>query len=95
MSNSPKSAKLLEMRHALGPEYSIRLTKLERVIYRKLSSSFDIEISGLNTSRTSFNCDVFLWERAPGRQILERFQGVSSFVMLTSILKSLVNKYQD
>lgn len=54
------SKKLLNTLAELGPDYEIKEIDGENCIYRKVNSNYEIEIIGLNNSKTSFNCHVYL-----------------------------------
>lgn len=61
MSTIPAPGKKIkDICNQLGSDYSIQVIDLENCIYRKLNDKFDIEISGLDNRRKSFNCNVLM-----------------------------------
>lgn len=94
MSTIPApSKKIKDIRNQLGSDYSIRVIDLENCIYRKLNDKFDIEISGLDNRRKSFNCNVYLWSLKPGKSIEATFFDIGSFEQLLELLQSLEMLY--
>jgi hypothetical protein len=86
--------KLNEILEFLGEGYSIKTIDLENVIYFKISDLFDIEISGLNNSRRSFDATIFVWELKPGLKTIETIQGINSKEKLKEKLDEVIEKYK-
>jgi len=94
MSTIPAPGKKIkDICNQLGSDYSIQVIDLENCIYRKLNDKFDIEISGLDNRRKSFNCNVYLWSLKPGKSIEATYSDISSFEQLLELLQSLEMLY--
>ena len=46
----------------LGPDYRIKMIDLEYVIHRDFSNGYDIEVSGVNTSKAGATATIYLWK---------------------------------
>lgn len=49
----------------LGPSYSIKIIDHVETIYRKINENYDIEISGLHNTSTSWKATIFVWKLNP------------------------------
>lgn len=79
----------------LGPDYSIIPIDLEQVIYRKINNNYDLEISGLNNNKQSFDATIYLWQLKPTESIIETISDITNIESLKTSLANLVEKYQD
>lgn len=87
--------KLDETLKFLGSQYLTKVIDLEPCIWRKISSNYDIEISGLNNKSSKFLVTVYVWEISPTTQIVETISNITSKEMLKTILDSLLEKYSN
>ena len=62
MKMKPLSRHLKSLRRQLGSEYRVTVIDLEYVINRDFGNGYDIEISGVNTSRTDATATIYLWK---------------------------------
>ncbi len=85
--------KLKDICSQLGPNYSITVIDLEQVIYRKINDMYDIEISGLNNNRKTFNSNVYVWRLVPSKRIEETIQNLKSIEQLKDALNTICQKY--
>ena len=89
----PPKKKLKEICTRLGPEYSIKMVDLEQVIYRRINDNFDLEVSGLNNAKKSFDATIFIWSLHPSVQIKEQVSGIKSFDELAAKLTAISQEY--
>lgn len=85
--------KIKDIQKQLGNLYSIKMIDLENCIYRKLNEEYDVEVSGLDNRKKSFNCTVYLWSLKPGKSIESTYSDISSFEQLLETLQSLEMLY--
>lgn len=97
LSKKAPGAKIKKIQTLLGPEYSIQVIDFENVIYRKINENYDIEVSGLDNSRKSISCFVYVWDRSAssGVKIVDEYQNINSLTALKSVLYKIIDKYQD
>lgn len=90
MNHNPTSnqKRLLSL---LGSEYSWKVIDLELCLYRRINSTYDIEISG-TSSKGSKIC-VFVWRDSV--EIVERIFDIKTEYELITLLNRLVKKYSD
>lgn len=62
MRMKPLSRHLKSLCRQLGSEYRVAVIDLEYVINRGFSNGYDIEISGVNTSKTAASATIYLWK---------------------------------
>lgn len=77
----------------LGSKYEIKVVDAEQCIYRDLQNGFDIEVSGLNNQKKSFNANIYIWQTKNGTQIVEKALNITSFEVLKERLEELSVKY--
>ena len=77
----------------LGSDYEIKVIDAEQCIYRNLNNGYDIEVSGLNNQRKSFEARVYVWNTKDGTRIVERNTDIASFEELKKTLDDLSIKY--
>lgn len=86
-----------ELLKFLGPEYSIKTIDGESCLYRKINSSYDIEISG--TTRKNRPISVFVWDITKGEDfaasIVEKHFDISDWASLKTLLDTIIQKYRD
>ncbi|WP_315069675.1 hypothetical protein [uncultured Clostridium sp.] len=92
MSNIP-SKKIKDICADLGKPYIIKAIDLENVIYRDLGNGFDLEISGLDNQKKSFNVTLFVWETKNNVHVIETISDIKSLDELKSYLNSISTKY--
>lgn len=75
---SKQEMSLCALRKSLGNEYSIRIIDLERVLYRDFGNGFNVEISGVNTTKNDKPATIYLWygEKQSECMIVRTIQGV-------------------
>lgn len=74
MKMKPLSRHLKSLRRQLGSEYRVTVIDLEYVINRDFGNGYDIEISGVNTSRTDATATIYLWKNK--KRIVKVVEGV-------------------
>jgi hypothetical protein len=74
MRIKPPSRHLKSLCRQLGPEYKITVIDLEYVINRDFGNGYDIEVSGVNTSRMNASATIYLWKDK--RRIIKIIDGV-------------------
>ena len=62
MRMKPLSRHLKSLCRQLGPEYRVTVIDLEYVINRDFGNGYDIEISGVNTSKADATATIYLWK---------------------------------
>lgn len=81
----------------LGPEYRFQEIDLEDCIYRKINSSYDIEISGAYKKGNPIT--VYVWDISKdlmsNAHIVETVGNIKTPEELKSILNSIVSKYSQ
>ena len=77
----------------LGPAYSIQTIDNERVIYHKINDCYDIEVSGLDSHKKNPTIVIYVWQLKPGKQIVERIEGIHTISHLADTLVELRRKY--
>lgn len=86
-----------ELLEFLGPEYSTREIDCEIVLYRKINSRYDVEISG--AARKRHPVSVYVWDVSRGTgvaaEIIEKFFDISNRIALKVILDDITKKYQN
>lgn len=92
MSNTPNK-KIKDICTELGESYIIKVIDLENVIYRDLGNGFDLEISGLDNQKKSFNATLFIWETKSNVHVVETISDIKSLDELKNYLSSIVDKY--
>lgn len=50
-----------DLAKSLGEEYTVREIDLEQVVYRDFGNGFNVEISGMHTTRASAKASIYLW----------------------------------
>ena len=58
---SKRDTMLRALRNELGSDYSICVIDLERVLYRDFGNGFNVEISGVYTTKAAKPATLFLW----------------------------------
>ena len=76
----------------LGEPYTLNYIDFENVIYRDLGE-YDIEVSGLDNSKSSFFADIYVWSKPPGRQIVHTVRNVKSLSDLKDLLGAIACSY--
>lgn len=62
MRMKPLSRHLKSLCRQLGSEYRVAIIDLEYVINRDFGNGYDIEISGVNTSKADATATIYLWK---------------------------------
>ena len=62
MRMKPLSRHLKLLCRQLGSEYRVTVIDLEYVINRDFGNGYDIEISGVNTSKADATATIYLWK---------------------------------
>lgn len=88
---------LKETLNFLGPEYQLKYIDGEDCIYRKLSDSYDIEVSGAYKKSNSIS--IYIWNitrgTGYGAHIVETIHGIKSREELKTTLDSITAKYSE
>lgn len=68
-----------DLAKSLGEEYTVREIDLEQVVYRDFGNGFNVEISGMHTTRASARATIYLWHGEGQREssIILAVDGVS------------------
>ena len=74
MRIKPPSRHLKSLCRQLGPEYRVTVIDLEYVINRDFGNGYDIEVSGVNTSKADATATIYLWKDK--RRIVKIVDGV-------------------
>lgn len=84
-------ARFAETLKFLGTNYRRLIMDMEPVIYRDLGNGIDFEISGLNSSKRTYNVSVYIWKDA--QRIIEIVNNIHSKEVLKETLDNLTRKY--
>lgn len=76
----------------LGEPYTIDYIDKENVIYRDLGE-YDIEVSGLDSSKSTFLVDIYVWAKKPGQHIVHSVRNVKSPLELKDLLGAIACSY--
>lgn len=85
--------KIRETCERLGSPYCIKPFDLENVIYRDLKNGYDIEVSGLDNQKRTFNATIYVWQTEPSNHIVETISNIDSFDVLSNTLDEIINRY--
>ncbi len=78
----------------LGENYLDKVIDYEHCVYRKINNRYDIEISGVNTSKRKKSYSIYVWETSPGLHVIEEIFDVKSISSLKRNLYTIVEKYK-
>lgn len=76
----------------LGEPYVINTIDTEPTIYRTLSSGYEIEVSGVVSSTSTYS--VYVWKISP-RELMGVYHGIKGQAVLKDILGYCATKYQS
>ena len=75
---SKRDTMLRSLRRQLGADYHIRTIDFEKCLYRDFGNGFNVEISGMHTSRQDKTATLYLWigDNPPSCMIVETVHNV-------------------
>lgn len=77
---------------SLGKEYSICIIDFEQVIHRDFGNGYDLEISGMNTTRKNKKATLYLWKNKT--IIVEKIKDVKQ-EDIKNVADTLFKKYSN
>lgn len=92
MRMQPANPQLRKLCKQLGSDYEITIIDLEHVIRRDLGNSYDLEISGVNTSSLKRKATLYVWKDK--KHIVEKIYRVSRDD-IGSVADKLYQKYSS
>ena len=91
-TKKPPGKRIKDICTYLGEPYTLNYIDFENVVYRDLGA-YDIEVSGLDNSKSSFLADIYVWSKTPGRQIVHIVRNVKSLLDLKDLLGAIACHY--
>lgn len=79
----------------LGENYSDKIIDGEHCIYRKINSHYDIEVSGVNSSKRKKSYSIYVWEISPDLKVVDELHDIKTISYLERVLDTFVEKYKS